>query len=215
MIIKAVTLCIPTSDPGPAPNSTNLTPLSPHHSAMSLSSLPGQEPGTGNDNVSHARTLSWLSKTESDHPDDDLVDNMDYNLRVDLHPVHNLPMTIALPPISRTTSAATAPDSQASDSQKSLDMCDNVSQLSDYSNVQKIKQDISQAASGTIGRCFLNYYNRAMTWVSILQLTSPQPLHTITAIQQLSSQAEEVLQMLFFCGLFARENWANNTHATG
>ena len=39
-----------------------------------------------------------------------------------------------------------------------------------------------------------------MTWVSILQLTSPQPLHTITAIQQLSSQAEEVLQMLFSVG---------------
>ena len=180
VIIKAVTLCIPTSDPGPAPNSMNLTPLSPHHSAMSLSSLPGQEPGTGNDDVSHARTLSWLSKTESDHPDDDLVDNMDYNLRVDLHPVHNLPMTIALPPIPSTTSAATAPDSQ----NQSLAMCDNVSQLSDYSDAPKVKQDIGQAASGTIGRCFLNCYNRAMTWVSILQLTTSPHYHCHSAARQ-------------------------------
>ena len=121
---------------------------------------------------------------------------MDYNLNVDLHPVHNLPMTIALPPIPSTTSAATAPDSQ----NQSLAMCDNVSQLSDYSDAPKVKQDIGQAASGTIGRCFLNSYNRAMTWVNILQLKRPQPLHTITAIQQLSSQAEEVLQMLFSVG---------------
>ena len=65
---------------------------------MSLSSVPGQESGTGNEydcseSVSHARTLSWLSKTESGHLDNDLIDDMDYNLNVDLHPVHNLPIT--------------------------------------------------------------------------------------------------------------------------
>ena len=39
-----------------------------------------------------------------------------------------------------------------------------------------------------------------MTWINILQLKRPQPLHTINAIKQLSSQAEVVLQMLFSVG---------------
>ena len=72
-------------------------------------------------------------------------------------------------------------------------MCDNVSQLSDYSDASKVKQDIVLTASGTIGQCFLINYNRAVTWINILQLKRPQPLHTINAIQLLSSQAEEVL----------------------
>ena len=75
---------------------------------MSLTPLLGQEPGASNDDVSqvsYARTLSWISKTEDGHSDDDLIDTMDCNLGVDLHPVHQLPMATALP-ISNTSSAA-------------------------------------------------------------------------------------------------------------
>ena len=161
---------------------------------MSLTALLGQEPGTGNDDVSHvyhALTLSWISKAESGHSDDDLVDTMDCNLGIDLHPVHQLPMATVLP-MSPTPLLATPPDPQ--------DFLDDVSQLSDYSDVQTIRQDIVQAASGTIGRCFLNCYNRASPWVSILQLKSPQPIHTVNAIQELGGQAEAVLRMLFSVG---------------
>jgi hypothetical protein len=167
---------------------------------MSLSSRTGQEPGTSDGydcsrSVSYDRTLTWLSKAESCHLDDDLNDDMDndQNLNDDLHPVRTLPITTALSPVPSTTPLAEVPNSQ----NQSLAMCDNVSQLSDYSDASKVKQDIGLAASGTIGQCFLNAYNRAVTWINILQLKRPQPLHTINAIQLLSSQAEVVLQMLF------------------
>ena len=107
---------------------------------MSLTALLGQELGTSNDDVSqvsYARTLSWISKAENSHSDDDLIDTMDYNLGVDLHPVHQLPMATVLP-ISHTPLMATDQDQQ--------DFLDNVSQLSDYSDVQTIRQDIIQAS---------------------------------------------------------------------
>ena len=50
---------------------------------MNLAASLGQELGTNDDGVSqasYARTLSWLSKTENNHPDNDLVDIMNYNL---------------------------------------------------------------------------------------------------------------------------------------
>jgi hypothetical protein len=189
--------------------------------------MTGQEPGTSDeydcsrsvsygrtltwhDSVQSTRTLTWLSKAESCHLDNDLNDDMDNDmdndvdndvdngqtLNDDLHPVRTLPITTALSPVPSTTSVAKVPNSQ----NQSLAMCDNVSQLSDYSDAPKVKQDIGLAASGTIGQCFLNGYNRAVTWINILQLKRPQPLHTINAIQQLSSQAEVVLQMLFSVG---------------
>ena len=79
---------------------------------MSLAASLGQDPGTSNDDVSqasYARTLSWVSKAENSHPDDDLIDIMDYNLEVD--PVHQLPMATVLP-IPPTPLVATQPDPQ-------------------------------------------------------------------------------------------------------
>ena len=97
---------------------------------MSLAASLGQEPGNSNDDVSqasYARTLSWVSKAENSHPDDDLIDTIDYNLGVDL--VHQLPMATVLP-MSPTPLLATPPDPQ--------DFLDDVSQLSDYSDVQTV-----------------------------------------------------------------------------
>ena len=149
----------------------------------------GPELGTIEDGIpqaSYARTLSWLSNTENNHPNYDLGDIMDYNLE-STH-VRLLPKATVLP-IPPSPLVSTQPDSQ--------DFQDNMSQFSEIPDIQTVRQNIVQAAKGTIGRCFLNCYNRASPWVSILQLKSPQPVHTITAIQKIGSQAEAVLQMLF------------------
>jgi hypothetical protein len=65
---------------------------------MNLAASLGQELGTIDDGVpqaSYARTLSWLSKTENNHPNYDLVDIMDYNLESNY--VHLLPKATVLP----------------------------------------------------------------------------------------------------------------------
>ena len=120
---------------------------------MNLAASLGQELGTNDDGVSqasYARTLSWLSKTENNHPDYDLVDIMDYNLESNY--VHLLPMATVLP-IPPSPLVSTQPDPQ--------DFQDNMSQFSEISDIQTVRQNIDQAARGTIGRYFLNCYNRA------------------------------------------------------
>ena len=93
--------------------------------------------------------MSWVSSTyaREQHPDDDL------------DPVSILPVALVSHLIPSGISAAKVYPSPG----LSLAMCDNVSELSNFSNATKVRQDIILAASGTIGRSFLNAYNRSAT----------------------------------------------------
>ena len=79
-------------------------------------------------------------------------------------------------------------------------ICDNLSQLSDFSDGSEVRQGIDHAAGSNIGQSFLASYNRSDTWVSILNLRIPQPLQTIEAIQLLGKQSRLVLVLLFSVG---------------
>ena len=113
-----------------------------------------------------------------------------------MDPAGNLPGDPLVAPVSipSPTGSFQAPVIHPSDSDP--DICDNLSELSDFSDASEVKQTIDHAASSSIGRSFLASYNRS----DILKLRIPQPMHTIETIQLLGKQARLVLVSSFLLG---------------